>query len=187
MEDRSRRVCPAEHSGWLVNPLRKLFQNPNKILRDYVRPGMTVVDLGCGPGFFTLPMAEMVGESGKIIAVDIQEAMLDRLKARIDGRDIEKRIVLHRAEERRLGLAENVDFALAFYMVHEVPDKDAFFQELRSVMKPGAKLLVIEPNFHVGKQAFEEMVAKAAAAGFVPGEGPRLFFSRSTVLSAGTG
>ncbi len=182
MEKNNRRVCPAEHAGWLVNPMRSWFQSPERLLRDYVKKGMTVLDIGCGPGFFSVPMATMVGEAGKVIAVDIQEGMLDRLEARIRGKEIEGRIQLHQSQEQTIGLSETVDFALAFYVVHEVPDQEAFFQELKSILNPGAKLLVVEPMFHVSKKAFGETVAKATAAGFATAKGPGALFSRSIVL-----
>ena len=182
MQRDSRRVCPAEHSGWFVNPIRKWFQNPQRILKDHVKEGMTVLDIGCGPGFFSIPMATMVGKTGRVVAADIQEAMLERLKNRISGQDIEDRIQLHLAQAGRIETPQSVDFALAFYMVHEVPDQDEFFQELKSILKPGAKLLVVEPTFHVSKKAFEETITRARAVGFVVDSGPGVFFSRSVVL-----
>ena len=177
------RPCPAEHAGWLVNPLRRLFQSPGRLLKPYVKAGMTAVDLGCGPGFFTIPMAKMVGEAGKVIAVDVQQAMLDQLKARISGREIEGRIQLHLAEEQTIGLRESADFVLAFYMVHEVPDQASFFQDVRSIVKPQGVLLVVEPPFGVSKKEFQEMLEKAAAAGFRASKGPGVFLSQSIVLS----
>ena len=64
----------------LDNTMRRIFQNPEKILGEYVRPGMTAIDLGCGPGMFTLAMAKMVGESRRVIAVDVQQEMPEILK-----------------------------------------------------------------------------------------------------------
>jgi ubiquinone/menaquinone biosynthesis C-methylase UbiE len=175
-------VCPAEHAGWFVNPIRRWVQNPEKLLKDYMKEGMTVLDVGCGPGFFSIPMANIVGKNGRVVAADIQDGMLERLKNRIAGQEAEERIQLHRSQEERIGVSEPVDFALAFYMVHEVPDQDEFFRELKSILKPGAKLLVVEPMFHVSKKAFEETIARAKASGFVADSGPGVFFSRSVVL-----
>jgi ubiquinone/menaquinone biosynthesis C-methylase UbiE len=182
MQRDNRRVCPAEHSWGLLIPIRKWFHNPQRILRDFVKEGMTALDVGCGPGFFSLPMATMVGKTGKVIAADLQEGMLKRLKDRVSGQEIEERIQLHRCEEDRLGIAEPVDFILAFYMVHEVRNPDEFFRELKSILKPDGQLLVVEPRFHVSKKAFEETVTKAIAAGFTPAKGPNVFFSKSVVL-----
>jgi len=185
MQRDNRRVCPAEHSWSLLIPLRKWVHSPQKILRDLVKEGMTALDVGCGPGFFSLPMATMVGKTGKVIAADMQEEMLKRLKERVSGQEIEERIQLHRCEEDRMGLAEPVDFILAFYMVHEVRNQDEFFRELASILKPGGALLVIEPRVHVSKKAFEETVAKAVAAGFTPTKGPSVLLSESVVLRHG--
>ncbi len=55
-------VCPAEFAGSLDNPLRRLIHNPRKILEPYIRKGMNVLDLGCGPGYFTGELARLVGE-----------------------------------------------------------------------------------------------------------------------------
>jgi ubiquinone/menaquinone biosynthesis C-methylase UbiE len=177
-----QRVCPAEHSWSLLIPLRKWVHNPQKILRNYVKEGMTVLDVGCGPGFFSIPIATMVGKTGRVIAADLQAGMLDRLKDRVSGQEEEGRIQLHLCEEDRIGVSETVDFILAFYMVHEVQNQDEFLRELKSILKPDGVLLVIEPRFHVSKKAFEETVAKAIAAGFTPTKGPSVFFSVSVVL-----
>ena len=53
------RVCPAELAGTLDNPLRRLFQNPERILKPYLTRGMTVLDLGCGPGYFSIEIAKL--------------------------------------------------------------------------------------------------------------------------------
>ncbi len=72
MSEEQGSVCPAELAGSLDNRMRRLLQNPLKILRPYVQEGMTALDVGCGPGFFTLPMAQLVGSSGRVIAADLQ-------------------------------------------------------------------------------------------------------------------
>ena len=71
MSDRTGRVCPVERAGSLDNTIRRWLQNPKKILGPYLDEGMTVVDIGCGPGFFSIDMAQMVGKSGRVIAVDL--------------------------------------------------------------------------------------------------------------------
>ena len=73
MSDRNKRVCSVEISGSLDNRIRKWLQNPQKILRPYIEEGMTVLDVGCGPGFFSIDIAQMVGKSGRVIASDLQE------------------------------------------------------------------------------------------------------------------
>jgi ubiquinone/menaquinone biosynthesis C-methylase UbiE len=69
-------VCPHRAAFILDNWIRRLFQNPVKIVGEYVKEGDTVIDFGCGPGFFSIPLARLVGEKGKVFAVDLQEEML---------------------------------------------------------------------------------------------------------------
>jgi ubiquinone/menaquinone biosynthesis C-methylase UbiE len=70
------------------------LQNPRKILGPYIKEGMTVLDVGCGPGFFSIELAQMVGKSGRVIASDLQEGMLRKLREKIQGTEFEERITL---------------------------------------------------------------------------------------------
>lgn len=176
------RVCPVERAGSLDNCLRRWLQNPRKILGPYVAPDMTVLDVGCGPGFFTLALARLVGPAGRVIAVDLQEGMLDIVRRKIAGTDLEGRIALQRCAADRLNVAEKVDFALAFYIVHEVPDPAVFFRDLAARLRPGGQCLVVEPAFHVPRTAFARSLQTARAAGFEIMAGPRQFLNRTAVL-----
>jgi len=91
-----KRICPVEKASGLDNKIRRIFQNPQKILGRYIKDGMTILDLGCGPGFFSVEIAKMIGKSGKVIAADLQEGMLQKLRNKIKGTEIEKRIKLHK-------------------------------------------------------------------------------------------
>ena len=180
--DKNIRVCPMERAAGLENSLRKLVQNPKKILKSYINEGMIILDLGCGPGFFTVEMAKMLKHSGKIIAADLQEGMLEKVRQKIKGTALEKRIECHICQTEQIGVAEKIDFVLAFYMIHEAPNQDKLFSELKSILKPNGKIFVAEPNFHVSKKSFDLMVNKGKSVGLKPIEGPKLFFSRTVVL-----
>ena len=78
----ARDVGPAGHAGWLSSPVRRVVTDPKRIPRGLVEPGDTAVDLGCGPGFFTHPLVGMVGDGGSVIAVDLQPAMLEKVRVR---------------------------------------------------------------------------------------------------------
>jgi ubiquinone/menaquinone biosynthesis C-methylase UbiE len=177
-------VCPAEHAGWLSTPLRRLVTDPRRILRGLVRPGDTVVDLGCGPGFFTLPLAEMVGETGRVVAVDLQAAMLDRVSARAERQGLLGRIDLHECPADSLHLATEADFVLAFWMVHEVPDSGRFLAEVRGFLKQKARFLIVEPKGHVDAAAFARTTEMAVGTGMTPLAPPRVAFSRTALLEA---
>jgi ubiquinone/menaquinone biosynthesis C-methylase UbiE len=175
-------VCPAELAGGLDNGIRRWLQNPTKILRPYCKPGMTALDLGCGPGFFSVEMARLVGAAGRVIACDLQDGMLRILGAKIKGSDLEKIISLHKCPEGKIGVSEPVDFILAFYMLHELPDQEKYFKELYSLLKSTGRFLAVEPPFHVSKNAFSETVKRAFAAGFSALESPRVFLGRTMVF-----
>jgi ubiquinone/menaquinone biosynthesis C-methylase UbiE len=181
MNDKNR-VCPVELAGGLDNGIRRWLQNPKKILQPYCKPGMTALDLGCGPGFFSVEMARLVGTTGRVIACDLQEGMLQKLGAKIKGSALENIIYLHQCREGRIGVSEPVDFILAFYMLHEVPDQDKYFRELYSLLKSTGRFLAVEPPFHVSKSAFSETIKKANAAGFAAIESPRVFLGRTAVF-----
>ncbi len=185
MNDRKNRVCPVERAGGLDNKIRRWVQNPQKILGPYIEEGMTVLDVGCGPGLFSIDIAQMVGESGRVIAADLQEGMLSRLKDKIKGTKLEGRIRLHKCEEDAMGVSENVDFVLLFYVVHEIPNKEEFFNEIVNILNPNGRIFIIEPPFHVSKVAFEETIRKAREAGLTEVERPKVFFSKTAILKKG--
>jgi ubiquinone/menaquinone biosynthesis C-methylase UbiE len=182
MNDKSTRVCPVEKADSLDTRMRRWLQNPKKILKPYIEEGMTVLDFGCGPGFFSVGLSQMVGESGKVIAADLQEGMLQKLKEKIKGTELRNRITLHKCEEDKIGITDKVDFVLAFYIVHEVVNKEGLFAEIETILKPNGQLLIVEPPFHVSKKAFEETIRKAKAAGFTEVKRPNVLFNKAVVL-----
>ena len=103
--ERENRVCPVERAGSLDSRIRRWMQNPRKILRPHIEEGMTVLDVGCGPGFFTMDMAQLVGNAGRVIASDLQEGMLQKLRDKIRGTDLEQRIILHKSDENKIGFS----------------------------------------------------------------------------------
>ena len=132
MESDRNRVCPVELAHSLDNRIRRWLQDPSKILAPYVKEGMTVLDIGCGPGFFSVEMAKLVGKRGKVISADLQEGMLQKLGNKVKGTALEERIKLVKCEKDSINVSEKVDFVLAFYMVHEVPDKNSLFKQLKN-------------------------------------------------------
>jgi len=72
MDDGPERICPVGQAWSLDNRLRRWLQDPRRILAPHVREGMTALDLGCGPGFFTLDLAWLVGPAGRVIASDLE-------------------------------------------------------------------------------------------------------------------
>jgi ubiquinone/menaquinone biosynthesis C-methylase UbiE len=183
MSDKNKnRVCPLENANKLDGWYRKFMHNPNKILRDNVKPNMTVLDFGCGPGFFSIEAANLVGDKGKVIAADLQQGMLDIVQSKIQNTYLEKRLILHKCDSDKIGLNTNIDFAYIFYVVHEVPNQKSLFKEIYSILKPNCRLLIVEPKFHVSEIDFANMLKLTESIGFKPISYPKIFFSRAVVL-----
>ena len=85
-------VCPWWLGYLLLSPIRRLRQNPSRIVAPYLREGMTVLEPGPGMGFFTLELARRVGSAGRVIAVDVQPRMIERLKRRALKANLAQRI-----------------------------------------------------------------------------------------------
>jgi len=181
----SKRVCPWWLGYLLASPIRRLMQDPAKILAPYVREGMTVLEPGPGMGFLTLELARRVGPSGRVIAVDVQPKMLAGLKRRAARAGLLERVDSRLGAADSLGVADlagTVDIVLAFAVVHELPAADAFFAEAAAALKPGGTLLLAEPTGHVNADDFEAELRAAAQAGLEVADCPSLRRSRTALL-----
>lgn len=176
------RVCPAELAGGLDNRFRRIFQNPYKILKPYVKPGMRVFELGCGPGYFTPGIAVLAGESGSVVAADLQEDMLNMLETKIESTPLKNRIIAHKCGKDRIGYEGKADFVFAFYVIHEISDKERLFKELFEILVPGGTMLIVEPPFHVPGKEFRLMMEIINAAGFKTKGFPRMFPNKAVLL-----
>ena len=181
----TQHVCPWWGGYFIDNPLRRLLHNPAKILGPYIRPGMTVMDFGCGMGLFSIAMAKLVGAAGRVIAVDLQQEMLDVLQKRAKKAGVADRIATHRCEATSLGIREPIDFALASYSAHEVPDLRRLLGEVHANLRSDGRFLVIEPVGHVTAKDFDAMLAMAREVGFRDQDRPRVRMSRAVVLVKG--
>jgi len=181
----AEHVCPWWAGYFLANRLRKLLQNPYKILAPYVKPGMTVLDVGSAMGFFSLPLAEMVGPGGKVVCVDVQPKMLQVLRRRAAEAGLSEWIETHVSSQDSIGLQDResgFDFALAFTMMHEVGNQANFLREIYRILKPGATLLLTEPIKHVSGLEFDRTVSLAQQEGFVITGHPPIRLSHTVVL-----
>lgn len=179
---REDHVCP----WWLAysfdNPLRRYLHDPVAMLSPFVKDGMTVADIGCGMGYFSLAMAKLVGARGSVISVDIQPEMLQKLEKRARKKGVLDKIRRVLADKSDLGIKEPVDFVLAFWMVHETGDIPEFLKRVNTVLKAGGKMLIAEPRMHVSSRAFEETLQHARRTGFRVEHGPPVRISRSALL-----
>jgi SAM-dependent methyltransferase len=181
----ANRVCPWWMGPLLLNPLRRWSLKPEKLLAPYVREGMIVLEPGPGMGFFTIPMARLVGAACKVIAVDIQPKMLDKLKLRAGDAGFADRVDLRLARPDSLQIIDlfgTVDFVLAFAMVHETPSAENFFRETVNALRPDGALLLVEPSGHVNSERFLAEIRAAQAAGLEIGATPEIARSHAALL-----
>ncbi len=169
----------------LASPFRRFLQNPKEILGPYLRPGMTALDVGCGMGFFCLDMAKMLGPGGRVICVDIQPRMVKSLVRRASKARILDRIDHRVCDRHSLGLDDlhqEIDFALAFAIVHEVEDPRKFFTQIRRALRPGGTCLYAEPKGQVSNETFRRNLAIAREVGFQAVAIPEIGRSRTVLL-----
>ncbi len=179
----SPHVCPWWGGYFIDNRIRRLLHKREVILGDLVKQGMTVMDFGCGMGFLTIAMAEMVGEDGHVVAVDLQQRMLDVLRRRAEKVGVSDRIRTHQCEPDCIGVEGPVDLVLAFWSAHEVPDLEGFLGQVHACLRPDGKFLVAEPRGHVSAKSFDKMVASAENIGMGVSEKPHIRLSRAVVLT----
>ncbi|MCX6112917.1 MAG: class I SAM-dependent methyltransferase [Proteobacteria bacterium] len=181
----SEHVCPWWLGYLLANPIRKLFANPEKILAPYVKPGMKILEVGPGMGFFTIPMAKMLNGKGKIYAVDLQEKMLSVLNKKLRKKGLSERVETRLCSSDSLNIQDlnnQIDLTILFCVVHEIPDKAHFFQQINKAMKPGGKIFIVEPKGHVSKKDFEEMLKLLGDMSLEVERNPKIFNSYTVVM-----
>ncbi len=164
-----KKVCPVWVGFGLASPLRRWWQNPETMLKPFVREGMNVLDIGCAMGFFSLPAAQIVGLTGSVVCVDVQPEMLNHLSRRAVKAGLYEQLHLHRCSQSSLELEEwqeHIDFAMAVAVVHETIDPEKFFSEVFQALKPSAHCLFSEPRGHVSRNKMDQEICIAKKAGF---------------------
>lgn len=181
----SHRVCPWWLGYFLASPIRRWMMKPQDVIGPYVRPGFTVLEPGPGMGFFTLPLAQLVGKSGRVVAVDLQPKMIGNLKQRAEKAQLLDRIDARTSTANSLAVDDlkgKIDLTLAFAMVHELPDGHPFFREVACASKPGGLLLIAEPAGHVKEDEFQAEIREAQAAGFTVVDRPAIKRSQAVLM-----
>lgn len=161
----------------LAKPLRHLFQTPKRLLGAHIKPGMTVLDVGCGFGYYSLGMARLAGENGRVICIDLDARKIESLSQRARQTELSERIDLRVSSDRNLeidDLANQVDFALAVYVVHHVADTYSLMTDIYQVLRSNGKFYIVEPRHHASTKECEAVEAAAKQAGFRIADYPRL-------------
>lgn len=138
---------PMGHQGapWLIRDNRDDEENASEsFVQLQLAEGMVVCDLGCGNGYWTLPMAKKVGESGRVLAVDIQREMLQKLRvrgAKAKLRNIEP--ILGKVDNPNLPLGE-VDLILMVDVYHEFSHPESMLWHMHRALKPNGVIALLE-------------------------------------------
>jgi ubiquinone/menaquinone biosynthesis C-methylase UbiE len=182
----TKHRCPVWVGYLLLVPWRRLWHPPEGILRAYVNSGDRVLDLGCALGYFSLPLARLVGPAGRVVCVDVQEVMLRKLRRRAARAGLAERIETRTSAELDLGLDDldrQVAFVLAFAVLHETHDEAGALAQVARVLAPGGRLLVAEPRGHVPAATFSRTLAHASRAGLSVCERPAVPLCHAALLS----
>lgn len=140
-------AAPMSHlgAGWLIRPTRQQEERPDESLSQLgIKPGMTTCDMGCGNGFWTLMMAKVVGEEGRVLAVDIQPEMLQKLKLRALREEIKNvQPILGTVDDPKLPV-EQVDLCLMVDVYHEFSHPESMLWSIRRSLKPTGVIALLE-------------------------------------------
>lgn len=158
-------ACPAWATVVLENPYMKAVAGSAVLLdRARVEPGLEVLDVGCGPGRLTLPAAERVGRMGRVVALDLQPAMIRKLKERMTAKGLTNiRTVVGGAGEGHIA-HKAFDRVLLVGVLGEIVDQSAALGEIREALKPGALVSITEvlPDPHYQSRRRVRRLAEAA-------------------------
>lgn len=160
--------CPS-WLGWMVemdNPFTKT--NRARVIIEHLglAPAMQVLDAGCGPGRLTLPLAEGVGPQGEVLAMDIQEGMLSRVREKVEAAGLQNVRYLQASLGNGKLSPATFDRALLVTVLGEIPDQLAALKEIYNALKPGGILSVTEVIFDPHFQRRDAVLEAAHAAGF---------------------
>jgi ubiquinone/menaquinone biosynthesis C-methylase UbiE len=178
-------ICPVWIGYIMASPLRKLQQNPNKILAPFIKEGMNILEIGPAMGFFSIPMAKMTGNSGKVYCADIQENMLTKLYRRASKAGVNHIIETRLTSSDSLNiddLKNSIDFTILAFVVHEVPDQNNLFSAVAEAMKKNSSLLFMEPKGHVNMLEWEKSISIAKENGLQFEQNIKVTGSRAALL-----
>lgn len=157
----------------LLGSERRQLQDPDVVLDGLgATPGMTVADIGSGPGFFTLPLAGRVSPGGKVLAVDVEPMMLDKVRERAAEAGIGNIETLLAADDALPLSSESVDAALMVNVLHETDSREALLHGIFTALRPGGALAVVEwtkertefgppPEVRLGATEVEQLLRQA--------------------------
>lgn len=132
-------------AGWLERPEREREEQPTKLLKLLdVKAGQVIADVGAGSGYHAVRLAKLVGETGKVLAVDIQQEMLDLIIARAKSEKISNiETILGMETDPKLP-REKIDMILMVDVYHEFSHPYEMMEKMVAALKPGGRIVLVE-------------------------------------------
>ncbi|NMX22174.1 hypothetical protein C5S30_07115 [ANME-1 cluster archaeon GoMg4] len=145
------------------NPLLPIFRNPDKLLKAAgLKRGQKVLEVGCGPGFFTIPAAKIVGEEGVVYAVDVHPLAIERVKEKIEREGI-KNVTPILANASNTGLPDrSIDLAFIFGLQYIAGGIEDVISGIHRILKPGGVL-----SFEKTRGSEKKLIAEVERGGFI--------------------
>jgi predicted methyltransferase/mono/diheme cytochrome c family protein len=174
--ERTREAAPAsENTAFFDRPERDAEERPDQLIAALdILPGSTVADIGSGTGYYTWRLAQKVGPDGKVLAVDVQQPMLDRTKAAVTQHNLRNvDYVLADNDDPRLP-EKALDLVFIAYAYHEFDNPERVMAAVRRSLKPGGRVVILEyakesniaPASPLHKMSFEEIRREIEPMGF---------------------
>ncbi len=162
MPDFAYRIISLMHD----NPILPIFRSPERLLAAAgLKTGQSVLEVGCGPGFFTIPAAAIVGAQGKIYAVDVHPAAIARVKKRLESGGI-RNVTPILANASDTGLPDqSIDLAFVFGLLHVAGGLEDVLSEVHRVLKPDGVL-----SFEKTRGSEKRLIEEVEAGGFIYSE-----------------
>ena len=163
----TKGIFPHQWAFTLLIPLRNLILSPkNLIIRMKLKQGMNVLEVGPGPGYFSVPVAKYLS-SGELVLADIQPEMLEKARKRIEKRNLQN-VKYYLCNGHKFGLPDNYfDRIFLVTVLGEVENREQYLSEFYRMMKPGGVLSVSEQAGDPDKLTVEETKHLAEKSQFV--------------------
>jgi ubiquinone/menaquinone biosynthesis C-methylase UbiE len=183
LQQLGNHMIPPEMAKGLLHPLRFLVECPKKQLRRAVLPGDTVVELGCGSGFFTRYLVDLVGREGRIYATDVQPEMLDMARQHVNGSGRNGTVEFHLSPGDRIGLdVQSADAVVLIHTLHEAANTESFLSEAVGFLRAGGRFLFMEPKNEVPEKLFAWEVKLLEEQGLVVDHAFSYLFGRGVLF-----
>lgn len=147
----------------LYNPIRKLFTPRKNIIKNsHIKKGSIVLEIGCGPGFFTETISSIIGKKGKLYALDVQKQMIEKIKNKIKNKKIRNNVYTRFSNASNINLPSNsVDVVFVAYAFEELNKKEKSVKEFYRICKLKGYLIFREHKFFATGAFFLRPLKKA--------------------------